>query len=1355
MPAMQNPNSTRTSALRRAAPQWKRQLLDVTGRNRLLNYRDLKSGTIDLTPAPDSGMDARVLDTLLVGKPVRMTALFPVGDGDEDTQKDARKRFSAIHKQARENLEEKGLDTLFLAVGLATWKVDAGAASRAPVALIPVAIEPEGAGRWEFVIKQAGEPSVNPMLVHVLQSQHGLDLSADEEAIAETMPNSWEGIERALERFETKWSKAPDFAIEPEMKLGNFRYANMAMVADLENNLDAFARNDLVAAIAGAPDARDALAAKICDPPLHKPDYDPPESEFLILDADSSQHRAINRVLGGESLVIWGPPGTGKSQTIANLIASLAAAGKRVLFVAEKRAAIDVVVARLDRAGLSDLVVDAHGGIKSKREFAQRMDNSIRKIRSTPAQSAPQLHDNLAKTRSQLVAHDQAMHENRKPWGISLFDLQARLLGAPTPAGAGLQIPRDKARMLNIAAMPSLRSDIQEWVDIGGHTFRTDYPEWGKSAVSTETEAREALEMARGLASGTLSEAESIACASLEAAGLPSPNTVADWRKPLRWLADERQFQARYGCNVYEIDLASVSAALTPANSFFSRLFASAFSAEYKNARDAARAALSNQGTPLPDIGLLNTLDEAAGRLAQYQEFGGHGAPRVPSNLEAALSAVRSLAKKVKELEQVFHLTGLLNEPINRLMETVRLLASQGEAAAKLPRVRELERRFEDVGIDHVLGAVGAQIPPELAADAAEHSWLNTVWDDLSFDVDGFTPSLHNRRRSDFVELDKKHLAAQARRVQRRSAENAIDMMNAYPDEAALIRREAAKKARHLPIRRLFRQAPHVLTAIRPCWTMSPLLAAELTPAGAELFDVVIFDEASQVPPAEAIGSLARAPQAVVAGDDRQLPPTTFFSGGDDDDENEDDDDADDAQNLVQTEGMGSILDVVKAGALREELLQWHYRSKDGRLIAFSNAHIYGESLTAFPDAAKDVPLLHHLVPFRSLPQRHTVSHPDEVDKVVDMAIEHARQHPSESLGVIAFGIRHANNIEERWRLRLRELADPALEEFFSDGADERFFVKSIERVQGDERDVIILSVGYHKTANGALPYRFGPLNQDGGERRLNVAVTRARSRMHVVSSFSHRDMDPGRSSARGVELLRQYLEFAESGGAELGAALTDIPLNAFELDVLHRLQERGIPVTPQYGVAGYWIDFACAHPDQPGRMVLAIEADGARYHSGHTARERDRLRQEQLEARGWTFHRIWSTDWFKNRGEALERAAAAWKAAVSEANRKDEAGSDDSSPMDEPAPTQPSVAPAAQIPARGPRPPIPPGYSISEYSRSELVALVKWILSDTLLRAEEEIMAEMRRELGFKRRGSRIDEAMREAIAAARRPRS
>ena len=231
--------------------------------------------------------------------------------------------------------------------------------------------------------------------------------------------------------------------------------------------------------------------------------------------------------------------------------------------------------------------------------------------------------------------------------------------------------------------------------------------------------------------------------------------------------------------------------------------------------------------------------------------------------------------------------------------------------------------------------------------------------------------------------------------------------------------------------------------------------------------------------------------------------------------------------------------------------------------------------------------------------------------------MEHAREHPDESLGVIAFGSDHAENIDNALRSRLRDETDDHLDSFFAEDAPERFFVKNIERVQGDERDVIILSVGYHKAQDGSLPYRFGPLNQQGGERRLNVAITRARSRLHLVSSFSHHDMDPGKSTARGVELLRQYLAFADSGGDHLEEESKQVPLNAFELDVMNRLTDRGIPVIPQYGVAGYRIDFACQHPDYPGIMVLAIEADGASYHSGFTARERDRLRQENLEDKG------------------------------------------------------------------------------------------------------------------------------------------
>ena len=310
--------------------------------------------------------------------------------------------------------------------------------------------------------------------------------------------------------------------------------------------------------------------------------------------------------------------------------------------------------------------------------------------------------------------------------------------------------------------------------------------------------------------------------------------------------------------------------------------------------------------------------------------------------------------------------------------------------------------------------------------------------------------------------------------------------------------------------------------------------------------------------------------------------------------------------------------------------------------------------------------------------------------------------------------------------------------------------MKNIERVQGDERDVIILSVGYHKASNGTLPYRFGPLNQEGGERRLNVAITRARSRMHIVSSFSHYDMEPGKSNSKGVELLRQYLEFAASGGTELSSTAERHPLNGFELDVKNRLEAKGIPITPQYGVSGYRIDFACAHPNQPGRMVLAIEADGASYHSTPTARDRDRLRQEVLEDKGWRFHRIWSTEWFRNRDKETERAFEAWKEAVKLAD-------DGFSPSTNTTPENngpPEPEPAKARP-RGPQPDFRPGKTIDNYSHRLLVELALWITSDTLLRTDERLMAIMREMLGFKRRGSRIDAALGKAIADMRQRQS
>ena len=321
----------RISALQRAVKRWKRQLLDVSGRNRLLNYRDLTTGTLDLTPSEDSALQPQVLENLLAGRSIQLHRLFP----DEVSLARARRRLATIHRQAQGNFDEKGLSTLFAGVGLAAWSVETGRRPNAPVILIPISVAPTDAARWNFKIEVSGDPQLNPVLVHVLGTEHGVGASDQEVGLPESLPNTFAGVVNLLGDLQDRWSAVRDLEITPRMVLGNFNYANMTMVQDLENSLETFAGNDLIAAIAGVEEAREALAAKIRDPSPGQPDLDPPRSEFLILDADASQHLAINRALGGESLVVWGPPGTGKSQTIANLIAAKVAQGQRVLLVAE------------------------------------------------------------------------------------------------------------------------------------------------------------------------------------------------------------------------------------------------------------------------------------------------------------------------------------------------------------------------------------------------------------------------------------------------------------------------------------------------------------------------------------------------------------------------------------------------------------------------------------------------------------------------------------------------------------------------------------------------------------------------------------------------------------------------------------------------------------------------------------------------------------------------------------------------------------------------------------------------------------------------------------------------------------
>ena len=410
---------------------------------------------------------------------------------------------------------------------------------------------------------------------------------------------------------------------------------------------------------------------------------------------------------------------------------------------------------------------------------------------------------------------------------------------------------------------------------------------------------------------------------------------------------------------------------------------------------------------------------------------------------------------------------------------------------------------------------------------------------------------------------------------------------------------------------------------------------------------------------------------------------------------------------------------------------------------------MYNGALTTFPGVAGADCLSHVLVPFRPGRVGQEDSAADEVTKVVELVADHARARPGASLGVIAMGIKHANRIQEALR---RARGNDAQLDAFLDGATsaqalaEPFFVKNLERVQGDERDAIILTIGYGKTADGRMLYRFGPINNEGGERRLNVAITRARARMTVVSSFSAADMDLAKLRSEGAKMLGRYLTYAESGGSDLGNVAQDKPeLNPFERDVEAQLRAAGIPLIAQYGCSGYWIDFAAQHPARPGHMVLAIECDGATYHSSATARDRDRLRQDHLERLGWKFHRIWSQDWFYHREAEVARALAAYRAAVTAADHPDT--------IDPPAGPIQDKAAAEAVPAcrTSPCPVATNRTSIDEYSPGELIAVVRWIESDTLLRTEEQLLEETMRTLGFARKGSKITIALTRAINTAR----
>jgi very-short-patch-repair endonuclease len=462
----------------------------------------------------------------------------------------------------------------------------------------------------------------------------------------------------------------------------------------------------------------------------------------------------------------------------------------------------------------------------------------------------------------------------------------------------------------------------------------------------------------------------------------------------------------------------------------------------------------------------------------------------------------------------------------------------------------------------------------------------------------------------------------------------------------AIIRSEIKRKRGHMPLRKLFRSAGETLLRIKPVLLMSPISVAQFLAPGAIEFDLLVIDEASQVRPEDALGLVARTKQIVVVGDNKQLPPTSFFDRVMADEEESDDED-DALGGAAKATDLESILALCEARGLNSAMLRWHYRSRHPSLIEVSNAEFYKRLV--MPPAPSAERSNEGLILRRvngAYDRGGKRINLVEAEAVANAVAEHARTSSDLSLGVVTFSTVQRDAINDL--LEQKRRTDQALDAFLHEGGHEDVFVKNLENVQGDERDVILISVGYGpRIASARLDsMSFGPVSAEGGERRLNVLFTRARSRCVIFCSFSAGDIDPERAKGEGARVLKRFLQFAETGFLEEQVSTSEDADSPFEEAVASIIESMGYKADKQVGSSGFRIDLAVRHPDQPGRYMLAVECDGATYHGALWARERDRLRQEVLENMGWRFHRIWSTDWFYRRGEAIQKLKAALDAA-------------------------------------------------------------------------------------------------------------